>query len=135
MDITRITIDTHSLIWYTDETLKKKLSKQALETIRKSENEGIIYISAISIMEIVDITEKKKVSISLDGLLSLIKSSRNYKIIPIDEELIDIAISLGNFEIHDRLIMATAIMTNSVLVSKDREIRASGMNVIWSANP
>ena len=72
MDITRITIDTHSLIWYTDKALQKKLSKQALETIRKSENEGIIYISAISIMEIVDITEKKKVSISLDKLLSLI---------------------------------------------------------------
>lgn len=134
MDITRITIDTHSLIWYTNEALKKKLSKKAWETIRNAEKDGIIYISTISIMEIVDIVEKKKVSISLDKLISLIKSSENYQIVSVDEKLIEIAMSLGNMEIHDRLIIATAIMTDSVLISKDREIRASGINVIWSAN-
>ena len=45
-----------------------------------------------------------------------------------------ITMSLGNMEIHDRLIIATAIRTDNVLVSKDREIRASGINVVWSAN-
>jgi len=45
--------------------------------------------------------------------------------------LLKIAISLQGLEIHDRLILATAIMTDSILVSKDMTIRAKGVNVIW----
>lgn len=51
-----------------------------------------------------------------------------------DIELLDIVKTIHGLELHDRLILATAIYTNSVLVSKDREIQKTGINVIWSAN-
>jgi PIN domain nuclease of toxin-antitoxin system len=133
MGIPRITVDTHTLVWFVDETLKmKKLSALALETIREAERNGIIYISAISLMEVIDLAEKGRISISFQKVLSAIKTNDAYIVIPVSDDLINTAISLKGLEIHDRLIVATAIMTNSVLVSKDREIRATGLNVLWS---
>jgi PIN domain nuclease of toxin-antitoxin system len=136
MGITRITVDTHTLVWFLDKTLKaKKLSAKALEVIRESEKYGVIYVSAISLMEIVDLSEKGRISVSFQSVLSLIDTNEAYKVIPVNNELVKVAIPLQGLEIHDRLIMATALITDSVLLSKDKEINATGLNVIWSRNP
>ena len=136
MGITRITVDTHTLVWFLDKTLKaKRLSAKALEVIRESEKHGVIYVSAISLMEIVDLSEKGRISVSFQSVLSLIDTNEAYKVIPVNNELVKVAIPLQGLEIHDRLIMATALITDSVLLSKDKEIRATGLNVIWSKNP
>jgi PIN domain nuclease of toxin-antitoxin system len=136
MGITRVTVDTHTLVWFLDKTLKaKRLSARALEVIRESEKCGVIYISAISLMEIVDLSEKGRISVSFQNVLSLIDTNEAYKVIPVDDELVKATIPLQGMEIHDRLIMATALMTDTVLVSRDKEIRATGLNVIWSRNP
>jgi len=136
MGITRVTVDTHTLVWFLDKTLKaKRLSAKALEVIRESEKHGVIYVSAISLMEIVDLSEKGRISVSFQSVLSLIDTNEAYKVIPVNNELVKVAIPLQGLEIHDRLIMATALITDSVLLSKDKEIRATGLNVIWSRNP
>jgi PIN domain nuclease of toxin-antitoxin system len=136
MGITRITVDTHTLVWFLDKTPKaKRLSAKALEVIRESEKYGVIYVSAISLMEIVDLSEKGRISVSFQSVLSLIDTNEAYKVIPVNNELVKVAIPLQCLEIHDRLIMATALITDSVLLSKDKEIRATGLNVIWSRNP
>jgi PIN domain nuclease of toxin-antitoxin system len=133
MGIPRITVDTHTLIWFLDETLKlKKLSQKALELIREAEHNGIIFVPAISLMEVIDLAEKGRISISFYKVLSEIAANEAYKVIPLTETLIKNAIQFQGLEIHDRLIVATAIMTDSVLISKDREIRGTGLNVIWS---
>jgi PIN domain nuclease of toxin-antitoxin system len=136
MGITGITVDTHTLVWFLDKTLKaKRLSAKALEVIRESEKYGVIYVSAISLMEIVDLSEKGRISVSFQSVLSLIDTNEAYKVIPVNNELVKVAIPLQGLEIHDRLIMATALITDSVLLSKDKEINATGLNVIWSRNP
>lgn len=136
MGITRITVDTHTLVWFLDKTLKaKRLSAKALEVMRESERYGVIYISAISLMEIVDLSEKGRISVSFQNVLSLIDTNEAYKVIPVDDILVKATVPLQGMEIHDRLIMATALMTDTVLVSRDKEIRATGLNVIWSRNP
>jgi PIN domain nuclease of toxin-antitoxin system len=136
MGITRITVDTHTLVWFLDKTLKaKRLSAKALEVIRESEKYGVIYVSAISLMEIVDLSEKGRISVSFQSVLSLIDTNEAYKVIPVNNELVKVAIPLQGLEIHDRLIMATALITDSVLLSKDKEINATGLNVIWLRNP
>jgi PIN domain nuclease of toxin-antitoxin system len=62
-----------------------------------------------------------------------IHGSENYKIVPFDVDLLEFAIPLKELEIHDRLILATAILTNSVLISKDRMLNARNTNieVLW----
>jgi len=46
---------------------------------------------------------------------------------------LEVAIPLKGIEIHDRLILATAMITNSVLVSKDRTLKTRNFNisVVW----
>ncbi len=132
MGIAGITVDTHTLVWYIDEASNWKLTKRAMNIIDDAEKNSMIFVSAISLMEVIDLAEKGRISISFHKVLSAIRINDAYKVIPVSDELINTAISLKGLEIHDRLIVATAIMTNSVLVSKDREIRASGLNIVWS---
>ena len=133
MGITRITIDSHALIWYVDQELNGKLSQPALEAIREAEKNGIIYVPIIALLEIHRLIEKGRLSLSFDKLLSDIERGTNYQAIPFDIELLKLSVSIKGLELHDKLIFATAILTNSDLVSKDRVIRAKGTNVkvIW----
>jgi PIN domain nuclease of toxin-antitoxin system len=133
MGNTRITIDSHALIWYVDKESKAKLSPLAIEIIREAEKDGIIYVPTIALLEIYRLIEKGKFSLSFDNLLFDIEQSSNYQIIPFDITLLKVVISVKGLELHDKLIFATAMMTNSILVSKDRAIKAKGINVkvIW----
>jgi PIN domain nuclease of toxin-antitoxin system len=125
-----ITLDTHVLVWYVDEPLKGKLSSAALKAIREAEEGGIIYIPAIALMETLDLVEKKRSSISFDELMISIEESVSYRIVPIDAKLLRATIPLKGLDIHDRLILATAILTDSVLVSRDRDFKTR-LNVVW----
>lgn len=133
MGDTRITIDSHALIWYIDKESKAKLSPLAVEMIREAERDGIIYVPTIVLLEIYRLIEKGKFSLSFENLLSDIERSRNYQIIPFDIELLRVVISIKGLELHDKLIFATAMMTNSILISKDRVIKAKNVDVkvIW----
>lgn len=126
-----ITLDTHALIWYVDKPLKGKLSPIALEAIREAERDGVIYIPAIVLMEVLDLVEKKRSSISFSRLILGIEESASYRIVAIDGTVLKATIPLKGLDIHDRLILATAMLTDSALVSKDREIHAIGVNVVW----
>ena len=127
----KITVDAHSLIWFLDADLKYKLSDSALKAIRKAQEESLVFIPIIAIMEIVYLIERGRINTSFDNFMSAIEINKNFQIIPLNTELLKIAISLQGLEIHDRLILATAIMTDSILVSKDMTIRSKGVNVIW----
>jgi len=131
MGIPSITLDTHSLIWYIDTNLNEKLSKTALHAIEEAEDSGIIYIPAITLLEALDLIEKGRIKLSFDVFMASIREDVAYQIIPLDEELLKAAIPLKGLEIHDRLIVATAILTNTVLVCRDRAVRAMGVNVVW----
>lgn len=126
-----ITLDTHSLIWYVDSDLHHRLSDTAFQKIATAERNGVIYIPTIALMETLDLIERGRVNLSFSDLISNIEESQNYQIVPFDTDLLKVAIPLTGLEMHDRLILATAISTNSVLVSKDRGISAKGVNVVW----
>jgi PIN domain nuclease of toxin-antitoxin system len=127
----KVTLDTHSLVWFLDKDLESRLSKRALQTIRKATETGIVYIPTIVLIETLYLTEKGRVNLSFDSFISAIRESENYKIVPFDTELLEAAIPLKGLEIHDRLILATSILTSSVLVSKDKKIKAKDVNVVW----
>jgi PIN domain nuclease of toxin-antitoxin system len=131
--VPKITLDTHSLIWFVDKDLRKKLSSNALKAIREATETGIVYIPTIVLIELLDIIEKGRVNLSFDIFMLTIHGSENYKIVPFDVDLLEFAIPLKELEIHDRLILATAMLTNSVLISKDRMLNARNTNikVLW----
>ncbi len=127
----RITLDTHSLIWYVHEPSKSNLSSLALNTIKSVERDGIIYIPTIALLEALSIIEKGKYPLVFEALISGLEQSTHYQIIPFDIELLRATANVKGLTLHDRVIVATAILTDSVLVSKDRAIRASGITVAW----
>jgi PIN domain nuclease of toxin-antitoxin system len=133
MEQTRITIDTHTLIWSLDKELNRKLSEPAKRIILKAENDGIIFIPIVVLLEMLRLIEKGKCQLPFDIIVNGLKNSDNHQIIPFGVDLIDIVKTIQGLELHDRLIVATAIYTDSVLVSKDQEIQKTGLNVIWSA--
>lgn len=126
-----ITLDTHVLIWYFDKTLNKKLSGKALQKIKEAEKNSILYIPIIVLMEILYLTEKGKLNLSFTKLVTKIENSSNYEIVPFDTELLHIAKDLQRLEAHDRLILATALIKKTYLISKDRELRNTGHDIIW----
>jgi PIN domain nuclease of toxin-antitoxin system len=134
MGKTDITLDTHSLLWYLDSDYHNRLSNKALEVISEAELSSIIYVPIISLAEALHQIDKQRFNITWDKLMSSIRNNEAYEIVPLNEDVLDKAVSLKGLEIHDRLIVATALVTDSVLVSKDKEIRATGLKVIWSIN-
>lgn len=109
-----------------------KFSDNALKAIDSAD---IIYLSAITIIEITHLTEKGKIpQLALDRLLIVLnKPSGNWKIIPID---LDIALTLSKIyrqivpEMPDRIITATALYLDLPLVTRDTKITASIVNTI-----
>jgi PIN domain nuclease of toxin-antitoxin system len=131
MELPDITIDTHALIWYVDANLNYKLSEVALQTITFAEKNGTIYVPSIALMEAMDLIEKGKVSLVFNELLNMVDRGQNYKIVPLDARLLRTSIPLKGLDIHDRLIVSTALLTNTVLISRDRTITEFGINVLW----
>ena len=67
-----------------------------------------------------------------DTMLEYIEENESYKVVPLTIRIVKIIRDFQNIDLHDRVIMATALITDSVLVSKDKEIGVSGLNVICS---
>ncbi len=131
MEQNRITIDTHALIWSVDEALNHKLSPLAKQTIIEAEKGGVIYVPTIVLLEVLRLVEKGRFPLLFDDLLVALERSDHHRIIPFDTTVLRVAMTAKGLELHDRLIVATTILTDSVLVSKDRAIRASGITVVW----
>lgn len=133
MEVKRITVDTHTLIWYLHEPSQSLLSNRALRAVEDAETSGIIYVPIIALAEALDLADRGRIPLPFKQLMEYIKRNSGYRIAPFDAEVLSIATSLKGLEIHDRLILATAMLTNSVLVSKDRVIHAKsqGVAVVW----
>jgi PIN domain nuclease of toxin-antitoxin system len=128
----KIALDAHTLIWYFHKDSNDKLSDRALAVIKEAEASGIIYVSTVALMEIMRALEKKKYPVSFDVLLEYIEENESYTIVPLTTKIVKLIRGFQTVDLHDRVIMATALITDSILVTKDKEIRASGLNIIWS---
>lgn len=132
---TRITLDAHTLIWFFHTESNNKLSRKAMTIIIEAEENGTIYVPTVVLMEVMRILEKRKYPVPFDEILQYIEENEAYKIVPLTTKIIKVIRNLQSRDLHDRVIIATALITDSVLVSKDKEIKSTGLNVIWSKNP
>jgi PIN domain nuclease of toxin-antitoxin system len=126
-----ITIDTHSLLWYLDSDYNKRLSRKAYNAICEAEMSGQIFIPMIVLAEALHQIDKGRFNITFDRLMFNIKSNEAYEIMPFNENVLEKSVVLKGLEIHDRLILATAILMDTSLVSADVEISKVYDRVIW----
>ena len=131
-----VVADTHTIIWYLRSP--DKLSTEAAIALDGAINSGNpIYISAISIVEIVYLTEKNKIpEAALEQLLQTLSDSDTSLVVALLDK--SVAQSLAKIprltvpEMGDRIIAATALHLSLPLVTKDYKIRAlSVIQTIW----
>lgn len=123
--------DTHSIVWYFTEN--PSLSEKALEVFEGTIEEGVIIIPAIVLSEIMYIAKKGKITLSFEETLKKIEKYENFDIAPLDVDILKVADKIETeLEMHDRLIIATALYFNATLITKDQSIIDVGIcSTIW----
>ena len=124
--------DTHSFIWYMAED--KRLGKLAEEKFNLAEKgKAIILIPTIVLAEILYILEKKNYNMKFRDIINKIEFSWNFKIMPLDLRIIKEIVNLRKLnDLHDRIIVASALVMNAGLITKDESIKRSRyVEVIW----
>ena len=136
-----LVLDTHAVIWYLSGS--EELSLTARLVIETAERNGDdVFISAISLVEIVYLTERRRLpEAALDRLRdALNESGRSLVVAPLDTA---VAEAIGKVprdivpDMPDRIIAATAACLDAELVTRDRRLhtagtlRTSGIRIVW----
>jgi PIN domain nuclease of toxin-antitoxin system len=127
--------DTHALIWYlTNDRRLSLTAKQFLES--SAQNGDQIGVSAISLVEMVYLIEKA--CIASESLTSLAyyfdEPSSMFIEIPLNLQIVRTLSRISSTQIPDmpdRIIAATALHLDVLLVSRDGKIQLSTVTTIW----
>ena len=125
------TTDTHSLVWYFSD--EGRLSEKALNAFEDTFEEGIVIVPSIVLAEIMFIAKKGRISLGFEETLGKIEEQENFEVAALDSDVLKVADTIeADLEMHDKLIVATALHLDSALITRDRRIRESGIvSTIW----
>lgn len=123
--------DTHSLVWYFTED--PRLSKKALDIFERTKREGLIIIPAVVLAELMFIARKGKITIAFSETVKKIEECKNFTVAALDIEILKVADKIkADIEMHDKLIIATALYFEAALITKDEEIKKLGIvSTVW----
>jgi len=123
--------DTHSIVWYFTED--SRLSKKALEVFEGTMKQGVVIIPAVVLAKIMFIAKKGKITLTFEETLKKIEEYENFDVAPLDVDILKVADKIeAELEMHDKLIVATALHFNAALITKDRSITDTGLcSIIW----
>jgi PIN domain nuclease of toxin-antitoxin system len=97
------------------------------------EGDHHLFLSTVSLVEILYLSEKKRIMINLGESLDIIGDSANYSIVDLTTEIVKFAENIEFPEIFDRLIISTARYLGVSILTSDRAIRSSGfVEAVWS---
>ncbi len=128
-------LDTHAVIWYLldDGNLSEKAANRIDEAIESGDS---VCISAITIVELVYLVEKGKLpEKAITRLRSALDTpDSGFEVVAIDDSAAWTIRSIPRDilpDMPDRLIAAVALHLGLPLITCDRKIRKSGIEVIW----
>jgi len=108
-----------------------KKARSILEGVEEGDHH--LFLSTISLVEILYLSEKNRIRINLGETLDIINDSANYSIVDLTTEIVKSAEKIAFPDIFDRLILSTAKYFNAPILTSDRAIRTSGLvEAIWS---
>jgi PIN domain nuclease of toxin-antitoxin system len=107
------------------------IGKKAQDMLDADNNS--FYISVISLMEIMYLAEKNRIKINLSDTMEKINSSALYTIIDLTVDVINVATNINFYELHDRMILATALLLDVPILSSDERFQEiKKVKVIWN---
>ena len=79
------------------------------------------------------ISQKVRISMTFEETLSHIEMYENFRITALELDILKVASTIsGDLEMHDRLIVATALHFDAHLITRDEQITQSRVvNTVW----
>ncbi len=127
--------DTHALLWYFT-SQRRMLSKRAFEVFERAERyEAFIYIPVVSLWEVSRLDHVGAIELHepFEDWVDALSVQPCFEFVPLDERVI-IESRRYNFnrDIFDAAIVATAIVKDLPLITRDNAITDSGVvEVYW----
>jgi len=124
-------IDTVTFVRY---LTKKGKIPQGVKKIFQQANTGqcTLAVSSITLMEILYLGEKNRINTTVEKTIKEISASSIYRIINLSPEIILTAKSIKFYELHDRMILATAKFLDVPVISPDKKFKSvNGIKTIW----
>jgi len=131
-DLPTYVTDTHTLYWYRRDA--RRLSPAADAVLRLAAAGGArIVVPATVVAEFYYLTEKAGYPVVPSELLDHLSGSREFIFSELGQaQLEKMEEVTGVPEMHDRLIVAEALVHQAPIISRDAALRASGVvQVIW----
>jgi len=127
----RYLLDTVALVrHFTGSGSIGRKASRILDSIE--DNSDDLIISVVSLMEVMYLAEKKRIEINLTESLDIIESSSRYIIVNLNPEILRVAENTEFYELHDRLILATAKWLDVKVISSDSKFgNIEGIEVVW----
>lgn len=129
--VTEYVTDTMGLVLRIE---KRKLSSTARSIFDAVEaGKAAIYVPGMVFAEMLYLSEKRRIGLSLQDIADHLKCFPNYKEFPTSFAVIQSTAPIDDIpELHDRLIAATARLLNLPLITNDPIIQASAfLHTIW----
>jgi predicted nucleic acid-binding protein len=123
-------VDTHALAWFIARSAR--LSRRAAEVLRKAEQgKASVLVPTVVLAELLYISERKRVPVSLTEILNRIGSGGYFQVVPFDWAVFERMMKISKaLEIHDRIIVATAKVYGAKVISKDEWIKRATA-IVW----
>lgn len=124
-------IDTVGLVLHLE---KRRLGTNAQAALQQAEaQQATIFIPAMVLAEILYLSEKKRIGLTLEEFFAYLGVQPNFVEYPLDQHVIRAALEITDIpELHDRLIAASAMAMAHPLITNDETIQNSAfVTTIW----
>ena len=124
-------LDTNALIRHLAQTAKMGIKAKEIIALGEK-NQHRLYVSVISLMEIMYLAEKNRIPLTLSEVLDNLASKSCYSVVDFNVDVLKEAERIQFYELHDRLILATAKLLGTPVISSDKEFKTvKDIEVIW----
>jgi len=124
--------DTHALLWFL--TRNQRLSPVARQILIQAETGAVqVFIPTIVLAELANVILKKQLPVTVHEVLNKIEQGDGFAVVPFDLDVFQTMLTLPNhWEIHDKIIAATARYYQAKLITRDEVLRnADELETVW----
>ena len=124
--------DTVTLVWHLEK--HRRLGARARSVLQEADQgQHTIVLSGATLMEVLYLSERRRISVDLTILKNLLARNQNYSVVPVSFEVIEATASIDDIpELHDRVIAGTAAWLNIPILTNDPDMTASRhVQTIW----